>query len=160
LLGGAVIPGFRGSGGELDGAGSVSIAGVELRKLATGALYPTATLAGTPAGFRKRNLPVSVLSGASTIRGTAGASIGSVALELAPSPEIRLFDRLNGQTVNRAEGLTVAWAGSDTPGNVLIAGINSNVPQNASAAFLCTATAGASSFRVPPGILQALPPSP
>jgi uncharacterized protein (TIGR03437 family) len=160
FLAGAVIAGFRGSGGELDAAGSVSIGGVELQKSGTGAIYSTGTLAGTPAGFRKRNLPESVLSGASTVRGTGSASIGSFEFELAPSPDIRLLNRLDGQTVDRAEGVTVGWEGTDTPGNVLIAGINSNVPESASAAFLCTATAAAGSFRVPPGILQSLPPSP
>lgn len=160
LLGGAVIPGFRGSGVELDAGARLDIAGRELGKVANGAAYYTGTLAGTPAGFRQPRLPQSALEEAFAIRGSGGADIGPFQVEMPAPPAIRWLNRREGDMVDRSQGFTVTWETDDTAATVLIAGVNSNIPGNASALFLCTASSSAGSFAVPPYILQALPPSP
>jgi hypothetical protein len=161
FLAGAVIPAFRASGAELNAGQSLSFGNIEIGKSASDAVYYTDTLAGTPGGFRDRGLAVSVLGGPLAVSGTGGADVGSFAVELPPAPAIGWFNRDAGQAVDRSRGFRIDWEGGDTPGSaVLVAGINSNVPANASAVFLCIAPPGTKSMGVPSYIVQALPPSP
>jgi hypothetical protein len=145
----------------LNAGQSLSFGNIEIGKSASDAVYYTDTLAATPAGFRDRDLAVSLLGESLAVSGTGGADIGGFALTLPPAPAIDWFNRNEGQAVDRSAGFRINWEGGDTPGGVvLIAGISSNVPANTSAIFLCTAIPGTKSFGVPPHIVQALPPSP
>ena len=155
FLTGDVIPAFRSTGGELDAGSTLTMGTLTFGK----SIYYTGTLAGTPAGFRKRNVPVSALGEPLTVRGTGGADVGPFTANLSPAPAIHWSDRDQGQAVNRSGGFIVNWSGGEGPGAVLVAGISSNTAGNASAVFLCTASPGTNSFPVPSYIVQGLPPS-
>lgn len=79
-------------------------------------------------------------------------------LEQAHAPNWSNRDQVS--TVRRARDLTLTWSGS--PGEsrgTAIFGLSRRVAENASAAFLCLASPGASSFTVPSYVLAALPAS-
>ncbi len=59
--------------------------------------------------------------------------------------------------VSRSQPLTLNWSGGASGQTVLILGADSDLPTNSSAAFLCFASPGASSFTVPPQVLGAIP---
>jgi uncharacterized protein (TIGR03437 family) len=161
FLGGAVIPAFRASGPELNAGQSLTFGNLTIRKSAPDSIYYGGTLAGTPPGFLRRGLVASVLGTPLSVSGAGGADVGSFALQFPPVPGIRWFSRDQGNAVDRSGGFVMEWEGGDAPGSVvLVAGINSNVPANASGVFLCTAVPGTKSFGVPPHVVQALPPSP
>jgi hypothetical protein len=138
----------------MNAGASISMGGVTAER----ATYYSATLAGTLARFRQLNLPVSVLNQTLRVQGTAGSEVGPFTLDVPAPPVIRWTDRGTGQSVDRAGGFTVNWEGGDGAA-VVIAGVNADVPANASALFVCTAVPGSRSFAVPPYITQGLPAS-
>jgi len=63
FLTGSVIPAFKASGGELNAGTSISLGNLQVPgPVLPDFLYYSGTLAGTPAGFRRLNGPVSVLN--------------------------------------------------------------------------------------------------
>ncbi len=160
ILDGAVLPAFQGSGPMLKAGDRLTFGGVAAEKTAADSIYYTSILAGTPDGFRKRGLGVSLMDQSMTVQGPGGVDLEAFAFQMPPAPAIRWFNRNRGQAIDRARGVRFDWEGGDAPNVVLVSGISSNAAGNASVIFVCTALPGTKSFEVPPQILQTLPASP
>jgi uncharacterized protein (TIGR03437 family) len=103
-------------------------------------------------------------------QGTGGAAVGPFGpASVAVPPLVTVTTSLAaGTQISRAAGLTLAWTGGDPNDLVVIHGRSFLIPptvqrpvqdpmQFHSQAFVCTTTAGAMSFTVPPWALALLP---
>jgi hypothetical protein len=156
FFGGAPLPAFRASAAELNAGATLTMGGTTAGR----STYYSSILAGTLATFRTLGLPLSSFDRPLRVQGPGGVDVPAFSVDLPAAPAIRWPGRTSGRVALRGGGFTVNWEGGDGPGNVVvIAGVNPNVPENASAVFVCTASPGTRSFGVPPYILQALPAS-
>lgn len=98
-----------------------------------------------------------LIPGSYTVNAVGGADVGAFQAAITMPPAFTWTNRDQTTNVPRSQPLTLNWSGGATGQNVLILGADSDLPSNSSAAFLCIAPAGASSFTVPPQVLSALP---
>lgn len=91
------------------------------------------------------------------VSSTGGANVGPFnASVTVPSP-LTWTNRDQTTIVSRSQSLTLEWSPGAANQTVTILGIDSDLPTNSSALFLCTAPVGATSFSVPPEVLAAIP---
>ncbi|MFN7922096.1 MAG: hypothetical protein U0Q16_18485 [Bryobacteraceae bacterium] len=95
--------------------------------------------------------------GSYTVTGPGGADVKSFTAQLTVPRPITWTNQDAITTVNRSRDLTLNWTGGGSNDFAIIAG--SSAKGKASAQFVCTAPAGASSFTVPAVVLSALPGS-
>lgn len=148
LLGGDSL--IRGAGKALD-AGAVTISGARGSTPVTGSVIGVSgDLPGAAA------LPLFFDSGSVTLRAVGGADLGAFTTSLTPAVALTWGNRDSLDVVDRKTGVTVNFGGG-AGRTVVIGGIGSDPPNNASAMFLCVAPLSASSFTVPPEFLANLP---
>ncbi len=92
-----------------------------------------------------------------TVSGTGGAEVGAFQASLTMPTPLTWTNRDQTTNVIRAQPLTLTWSGGAAGQQVYVLGVNSDLPTNSSALFLCTAPTGANSFTIPPELLSALP---
>ena len=97
--------------------------------------------------------------GSYTVSGVGGQDIGAFSTSFTIPQPLTWTNRDQLTFVNRTQPLTISWNGGDSGQVVVIMGYGEDLPTNASAAFVCIAPRGASSFTVPPDILSNLPPT-
>ncbi|MBI1357795.1 MAG: hypothetical protein GC160_25955 [Acidobacteria bacterium] len=115
-------------------------------------------------------LPAAIEQGDYATQGMGGAEVGAFGpATMTVSPPVTVTTSLAaGTQVSRAAGLTLSWTGGDPNDLVVIHGRSFLIPptvqrpvsdpmQFRSQAFVCTTTAGALSFTVPPWALALLP---
>jgi uncharacterized protein (TIGR03437 family) len=156
FFGGTPLAAFRATAAELNAGTTLTVGETKAGRSS----YYSTMLAGTLESLRRRNLPATVFDSPVRVEGAGGPDVPPFTLDLPAVPAIRWTDRGSGRVVLRDGGFTLNWEGADAPGNVfVVAGVNVDVPRNASAVFLCTALPGTRSFGIPPYVLQALPAS-
>ena len=99
-------------------------------------------------------------SGPVRITGAGGSDVGSFSASVNPAPQINLINPALAADVVRDSDLAVNWTiAGDAPANglVLVAGGTKDSALQNSAAFLCTASASATTLTVPSAILQRIP---
>jgi len=129
----------------------------------TGPKSFSALLTKNGAGTYGANIPVDPFSsgGAYIFTGMGGADVGPFSAALPTGPALAWTNANQIVTVHESAGQLITWTGGDPNGTVLIAGSSGTGSQTplASAAFICTAQPGVTSFVIPSAVLLALPPS-
>ena len=97
--------------------------------------------------------------GAYTVQGFGGAEIGKFTTNFTIPQPPTWTNRDQLVVVDRTQPLQISWTGGDAGQRVAILGFGEDLPTNSSAAFICMAPAGATSFTVPTDLLSNLPPS-
>jgi len=97
--------------------------------------------------------------GSYTLSGSGGADVGPFQVSIAVPSPFTWTNRDETTIVNRSQPLTLSWSGAPAAQPLAIFGVDSDLPTNSSAMFLCFAPAGASSFTVAPEVLSAIPPT-
>ena len=92
-----------------------------------------------------------------TVSGAGGADVGALHVSITVPDPLSWTNRNQITTVNRSQALTLNWSGGATGQTITIVGENSDLRTNSSALFYCVAPAGATSFTIPPQILEAIP---
>ncbi|HEX5431014.1 MAG TPA: hypothetical protein VFW83_03550 [Bryobacteraceae bacterium] len=95
--------------------------------------------------------------GSYTLTGAGGADIGAFQANLTVPSAITWTNRDQLINVDRTQPLTISWTGGGGSDRAGIVGFGEDLPGNASAEFICIAPPGASSFTIPPPILENLP---
>ncbi|HTB13116.1 MAG TPA: hypothetical protein VK752_16150 [Bryobacteraceae bacterium] len=131
-------------------AGTISLGSAKASGFSTlvGGAIPTITGAQNSLVLNPGSVSVSASGGADVSSFQATATI--------PQPLV-WTNRDQLQTVTRSQGFTVNWSGVASGNTVFISGFGVDLPTNASAAFICTAPAGSSSFTVPADVLANIP---
>jgi uncharacterized protein (TIGR03437 family) len=94
-----------------------------------------------------------------SVRGAGGSNVGAFNASITvPSPLV-WSNRDATNTVSRSAALTLHWSGGAPSQMIMILGMDSDLPSNSSAVFLCTAAAGATSLTIPEQVLSAIPSS-
>jgi uncharacterized protein (TIGR03437 family) len=125
-------------------------------------LTSTTSAAGTSYQTILDTTGKSLTPGQYTFSANGGADVGAFTAAysmLAPFLWTNAF--YNHDTVNRAAGVTVQWAGGDPEGYVVVGGnsllLGSTTTTSGTVAFACTARVSDGSFTVPPYVLLSLP---
>lgn len=95
--------------------------------------------------------------GSYTLQGFGGMDIGPFSTSFTIPQPLTWTNRLQTNTLSRAQPLTISWSGGDTGQAVAILGFGEDLPTNTSAVFVCLAPQGAASFTVPADLLANLP---
>jgi hypothetical protein len=105
----------------------------------------------------------SLVAGTYTLNGPGGKDVGKFNASVTLGTPLAVTGGLPS-TVNRAAGLTLNWTGGNPSDLVEIIGSSSTVTGTGTNTtsdtwtFICTTTAGAKTFTVPPSVLTQLPP--
>jgi uncharacterized protein (TIGR03437 family) len=96
--------------------------------------------------------------GSFTFKGSGGADVGSftAAITLA-NPPLAVTSQ-GGSTIDRTQGMPIAWTGGNPGTYVYITGVSTSLPLGIQAGFTCLAPVDAKQFTVPSSILLGLPP--
>jgi uncharacterized protein (TIGR03437 family) len=94
-----------------------------------------------------------------TVISSVGPDVGAMNTKITVPPPLTWTNRDQLSTVTRSQGVTVNWSGVPAGQVVFITGGAVDVPNNVTGMFYCVASAGASSFTVPPAILANVPAS-
>jgi hypothetical protein len=92
-----------------------------------------------------------------TVTSSGGPDVGAVNFTVPAPPAFDFNNRAGLDFVNRANPLSLSWTG--VAGTVVIVGVNFDRPRNATALFVCAASASAGIFTVPSYVLQTVPAS-
>ena len=95
--------------------------------------------------------------GSFTVTGAGGADVGAFQVSITIPNPLVWTNRDQTTNVARSQPLPLNWTGSAAGQTVAVFGVNSDLPTDSSAVFLCIAPSGASSFTVPAEVLSALP---
>jgi len=120
------------------------------------------TNAGTLGGAISGGILTSSLfldPGSYTMQSFGGADVGKFATTFTIPQPPTWTNRDQIDAVDRTQPLQITWSGGDSGQRVAIIGFGEDLPTNSSAAFVCIAPAGATSFTVPPDLLSNLPAS-
>lgn len=151
-----------GSGTELD-AGALTITGPAGSNLSNTAMTETDNLYSiniTNLPFLTGGVNGSVVAGTYTIKGAGGKDVGPFSAQVSIGAPLVVTGGLP-TTVARGNGLTLNWTGGNSSDFLEIVGSASTGSGDVftSTTFICTTTAGAKTFTVPPTILNQLPAS-
>ncbi len=153
--------------GGLD-AGTVTLSGPTGSGLTNQAFTqdPNSLLYSLNLGVEGLSIPggmnVSLGAGQYTVSGAGGADVGKFNTSITLGAPLSLNPGLP-TTVTRSAGLTLNWTGGNPSDLVEIIGSSAITSGTGASAvtdswtFICTTTAGAGTFTVPPSILQQLP---
>ena len=94
-----------------------------------------------------------------TVNGSGGADVGALHAAITVPDPITWTNRDQITIIDRSQGLRLFWSGAAAGQPLTVFGVDSDLPTNSSAMFLCTTPAGASSFTIPPEVLSAILPS-
>ncbi len=95
-----------------------------------------------------------------TISAEAGPQVPAFEVSMTLPPVGTLVSPTTLPAANRAQGLSVRWAGVDASTDfVLILGRSENQPAQAGRTFFCTADASRGEFTIPPEVMLAVPAS-
>jgi len=97
--------------------------------------------------------------GSYTVSGSGGADVRAFQAKITMPNPVTWTNRDQITTVDRSQPLTLEWAGASPQQAMQILGIDSDLPTDSSAMFLCTAQAGASGFTIPAEVLSSIPAS-
>lgn len=95
--------------------------------------------------------------GSYTLQGFGGMDVGPFSTSFNIPQPLTWANRLQTNTVDRSQPLTLSWTGGDSGQVVAVLGFGVDLPANSSAVFVCIAPAGATSFTVPTDMLANLP---
>jgi uncharacterized protein (TIGR03437 family) len=95
--------------------------------------------------------------GSYTLKGFGGMDVGAFSTSFTVPQPVTWTNRSTTNTVPRTQPLTLNWSGGDSGQTVAIMGFGEDLPTNSSAAFICIAPPGSSSFTVPTDMLTNLP---
>ena len=91
------------------------------------------------------------------LQGFGGNDVGPFTTSFTVPAPVSWTNRSSTNIVDRTQPLTLNWSGGDSGQVVAILGFGIDMPANSSAAFLCIAPSGATSFTVPTDMLSNLP---
>ena len=109
-------------------------------------------------------ISVTLGPGTYTINGAGGKDVGAFKASIAIGSPLAISGGLPA-SINRSAGLTLNWTGGNSSDFVEISGYSGNSSGSGANAttdatyFVCTTTAGAGTFTVPPAVLTQLPAS-
>jgi uncharacterized protein (TIGR03437 family) len=119
-----------------------------------------------PLGYLSLTSSPAITSGPYQITGSGGADIGKFSASGTVGQPMTISSSLPA-TINRAQDLTLSWAGGTSGGLVSVTGISGAVlggtaaqPIYDAVKFTCTATAAAGSITIPSSLLLQLPVTP
>jgi hypothetical protein len=92
-----------------------------------------------------------------TVSGAGGMDVGAVQAAVTVPTPLTWTNRDQITMVNRTQPLMLNWSGGPNGQEVTIVGENSDLRTNSSVLFYCVAPAGATSFTVPPQVLESVP---
>jgi uncharacterized protein (TIGR03437 family) len=142
----------------LDGGTSVNVSGPGGQQSATLGAGNSAAL-GTYMPLYSFPNQLFLTPGAYTVTTSGGADIGAIDATIAVPASLSWTNRDQIVMVDRTQSLVLNWTGTTASQTVTVIGIDSDLPTNSSAMFLCSTPAGASTFTVPPEVLGAIPAS-
>ena len=94
-----------------------------------------------------------------TVTSAGTSAVGAIQASVAQATPITWTNETQISAIDRTQPLMLTWSGAPSGSPVQIYGGAFDVPNNASASFLCIAPAGSQSFTVPPYILASIPAS-
>lgn len=142
----------------LDGGTSVTVAGPGGHQSATlGAGNSAALGSYLPLYSFPNQLYLS--PGSYTVTTNGGADVAAISATIAVPAPLTWTNRDQTVMVDRTQPLVLNWTGTTASQTVAILGVDSDLPTNSSAVFLCYAPSAANSFTVPPEVLGAIPGS-
>ncbi len=94
-----------------------------------------------------------------TVNGGGSGDVASFQAKITVPNPITWTNRDEITIVDRSQALTLSWSGAPAGQPLEILGVDSDLPTNSSAMFLCTAPSATSSFTVPSEVLSAIPAS-
>jgi hypothetical protein len=152
-------------GTALDAGAAIAVSGPNGVKQITpvAPLFPAIvgnyyTELGGPQPNPQPALPPYLSPGSYTISGAGGKDVGPFTVSTTITTPLTWVNQSSINTITRANGVNVTWAGADPNSFVVVSGWSLSTP-GASAGFNCTVSAGAGQFTVPAVVLLALPPS-
>jgi hypothetical protein len=98
-------------------------------------------------------------AGNASVRSSGGPEVGSFLIAAQMPSPLTWTDRDQILRIDRTKPLTLNWTGSSTGSTVAVLGMDADQSSNATAAFLCVAPDGATSFTVPDYVLAGMPAS-
>jgi uncharacterized protein (TIGR03437 family) len=158
MLGGDALPGYAPMGRVLDFGALFNLSGPRGTRMLT-ELFAKSRV-GYLGGSITGNLIPNTLfldPGAYTVMGLGGVDIGAFSATMNVPQPLTWTNRDQLTGVSRSQPLTISWSGGDASQFVGVVGFGEDLPTNSSAAFVCLASRGASSFTIPPVILSNVP---
>lgn len=95
--------------------------------------------------------------GSYSLKGFGGMDVGAFSTSFTIPQPVTWTNQSTTNVVPRSQPLTLNWSGGDSGQTVAILGFGEDLPTNSSAAFVCIAPAGSTSFTVPTDMLSNLP---
>jgi hypothetical protein len=142
----------------LDGGTAVTVVGTGGQQNATLGAGNTAALGSYLPLYSLPN-QLFLAPGSYTVSTAGGADVGGISAPITVPAPLTWTNRDQTVLVDRTQPLVLNWTGTTASQTVAILGIDSDLPTNSSAMFLCYAPSRASTFTVPPEVLGAIPPS-
>jgi uncharacterized protein (TIGR03437 family) len=142
----------------LDGGSAVTVAGPTGQQSATLGAGNSAALGSYLPLYGFPNQLV-LAPGTYKVTTNGGDDVGAINASITVPAPFTWTNRDQTIMVDRTQPLVLNWTGTTASQTVAILGIDSDLPTNSSALFLCYAAAGAGTFTVPPEILGAIPAS-
>ncbi|MBI3666863.1 MAG: hypothetical protein HY236_11685, partial [Acidobacteria bacterium] len=159
LLGGQ-LPGTFSGGRSLDAGPALTVTGPAGSKSMPRSDSAYVGFLGGAALLGSSASPLFLAPGSYQVTGTGGADVGPFSANVTIPPPVVWTNRDQLTSVNRAQGLNVAWTGGDLTGQLaLIVGFNVDQQAQAGGLFLCLAPLEAGGFTVPASALANIPPS-
>src|SRR5205085_2856491 len=96
--------------------------------------------------------------GTFTFQGSGGTDVGPFTAVVTLANPLLTVTSQSGSTIDRTQGLPIAWNGGNPGTYVYITGVSTELPLGVQAGFTCLAPVEAKQFTVPSYILLGLPP--
>jgi uncharacterized protein (TIGR03437 family) len=150
-----------GVGSELDAGPAITITGTSPVSLNRNPLSPFYyAVLGTDDPDLGASTLVFNATTPTQISAPGGAGVGAFQVAVPPAVQVNWLNRLQIETIDRAQPLTVTWSPAGLQNTTMvIAGSNYDLLTNTTGTFICAASPAAGSFAVPSYILEAILPS-
>jgi uncharacterized protein (TIGR03437 family) len=150
-----------GVGSELDAGPAITITGTSPVSLNRNPLSPFYyAVLGTDDPDLGASTLVFNAATPTQISAPGGAGVGAFQVAVPPAVQVNWLNRLQIETIDRAQPLTVTWSPAGLQNTTMvIAGSNYDLLTNTTGTFICAASPAAGSFAVPSYILEAILPS-
>jgi uncharacterized protein (TIGR03437 family) len=156
---GASLPGVAAGTNYLD-PGAITVTGTKGSRMNAKAAYPfiPVSIGANIPGASMANTTF-LDPGNFNVTSAGTSAVGAIQASVAQATPITWTNETQISTIDRTQPLNLTWSGAPTGSPVQIYGGAFDVPNNASASFLCIAPAGSQGFTVPPYILASIPAS-
>jgi uncharacterized protein (TIGR03437 family) len=158
MLNGTGLPGMAPTTMPLDFGSALALTGPN------GTQTLTPNFSGANASYLGGSITNSILPsslflspGSYTLKGFGGMDVGAFSTSFTIPQPVTWTNQSTTNIVTRSQPLTLTWSGGDSGQMVAILGFGEDLPTNSSAAFVCIAPSGSTSFTVPTDMLSNLP---